>query len=338
MHGLIRTTLGFPLDFRIPVECQQRHQNQSIHDNPSASYVAVFKSERSSLASEPSPNPHFRHTAENTPGLSGSSDAPSTTIAYSDPVGNPVVAVATLQDLMDLGNIGTEDIHAFFGLRSTQQLPQRLFAVTPLPWCPHLRSIQINPEWVPNVNEPCGRCTNDVENWVCLNCYAVYCGRYANSHMLEHFSSLRHPLVLSYADLSSWCYECEAYIHNEACSSESNAAPFYAVTPITDCPHVSMLTSRSDWTPNLNSPCSSCAETEEIWVCLVCDETGCGRYAQAHMLEHFKRTQHPIALSYADLSIWCYLCESYIRSPVLNEIQRIVYRAKFGEDPPQLAT
>ncbi|TPP60818.1 Histone deacetylase 6 [Fasciola gigantica] len=337
------------------------------------------QSDRSSLASELSPNPHFRFTTENTAGLSGSSDAPSTTVPLSDSVGNPVVAVATLQDLMDLGNISTEDIHAFFGLRSTQQLPQRLFAVTPLPWCPHLASIQTNPDWSPNVNETCGRCENELENWVCLNCYAVYCGRYANSHMLEHFSSMRHPLVLSFADLSSWCYECEAYVHNEpflvipvrhcfpilfvrlfpsgtmiglvrveltnprliptkllkACASETTA-PFYAVTPITSCPHVTQIAVRSDWTPNVHSTCSSCTQTEEIWVCLLCHETGCGRYAQAHMLEHYKTTGHPIALSFADLSTWCYQCESYIKSPVLNELQRIVHRAKFGEDPPQM--
>ncbi|KAA0190264.1 Histone deacetylase 6, partial [Fasciolopsis buskii] len=177
------------------------------------------QSDRSSLTSDSPLNPHFRFPVENTLGISGSSDAPSTTVPLSESGGNPVVAVATLQDLMDLGNIGTEDIHAFFGLRSTQQLPQRLFAVTPLPWCPHLASVRNSPDWAPNVNATCGRCENELENWVCLNCHAVYCGRYANSHMLEHFSSARHPLVLSFADLSSWCYECEAYIHNEVSNS-----------------------------------------------------------------------------------------------------------------------
>ncbi|THD28106.1 Histone deacetylase 6 [Fasciola hepatica] len=226
------------------------------------------------------------------------------------------------------------------------------------------------------------RCRLTWTNWRTCE---VYCGRYANSHMLEHFSSMRHPLVLSFADLSSWCYECEAYIHNEsllevkravhrakfgmdmprvrasvpsgtmiglvrveltnpglipikllkACASETTA-PFYAVTPITSCPHVTQIAVRSDWTPNVHSTCSSCTQTEEIWVCLLCHETGCGRYAQAHMLEHYKTTGHPIALSFADLSTWCYQCESYIKSPVLNELQRIVHRAKFGEDPPQM--
>ncbi|KAF6776594.1 hypothetical protein AHF37_04411, partial [Paragonimus kellicotti] len=72
-----------------------------------------------------------------------------------------------------------------------------------------------NPGWTPDVHGPCSRCDNQTENWVCLTCYSVYCSRYANSHMVEHFSTTRHPLVLSFSDLSSWCYECESYVHNE---------------------------------------------------------------------------------------------------------------------------
>lgn len=43
----------------------------------------------------------------------------------------------------------------------------------------------------------------------------VYCGRYAQGHMLEHHNTTQHPIVLSLADLSAWCYVCNSYIHNE---------------------------------------------------------------------------------------------------------------------------
>ncbi|VDD82470.1 unnamed protein product [Mesocestoides corti] len=33
--------------------------------------------------------------------------------------------------------------------------------------------------------------------------------------MLEHHSSTQHPIVLSLADLSTWCYFCDSYVHNE---------------------------------------------------------------------------------------------------------------------------
>ncbi|OON13665.1 Zn-finger in ubiquitin-hydrolase and other protein [Opisthorchis viverrini] len=282
------------------------------------------QSDRSSLASDvPSPVQH-RLTLTNAAGASGHAQSSSTPIASA---GNQVVAIATLQDLMNVASIETEDMHAFFGLESSQQLPERLFAVTPLSWCPHLTSVHNNPEWNPNIRETCNRCTNQTENWVCLTCYSVrvlesyefpefwfilisstfyprlyssllgfckksycyrsisslyrfvfdhqvFCGRYANSHMVEHFTSTRHPLVLSFADLSSWCYECEAYVHNEALSEAKQTA------------HRAKF------------------------------GLGCGRYANSHMLEHFSATQHPIVLSFADLSTWCYQCESYVNNEV----------------------
>lgn len=43
----------------------------------------------------------------------------------------------------------------------------------------------------------------------------VYCSRYINAHMLQHHEGSGHPLVLSYADLSTWCYHCQAYVHHK---------------------------------------------------------------------------------------------------------------------------
>ncbi|CAH8578847.1 unnamed protein product [Schistosoma rodhaini] len=109
----------------------------------------------------------------------------------------------------------SEDIHDFFGLPSSHELTSQVFAVTPLSWCPHLISVHNNPNWKPDINSLCNSCNHSNENWVCLSCYSVYCGRYANSHMIEHFNITKHSIVLSYADLSTWCYQCESYVHNE---------------------------------------------------------------------------------------------------------------------------
>lgn len=51
----------------------------------------------------------------------------------------------------------------------------------------------------------------------CLTCspsVQVACGRYINQHMVAHNSKTGHPLVLSFEDLSVWCYECQAYVHH----------------------------------------------------------------------------------------------------------------------------
>lgn len=43
----------------------------------------------------------------------------------------------------------------------------------------------------------------------------VFCGRYVNQHMVAHGAASEHPVVLSFSDLSVWCYPCEAYVHNQ---------------------------------------------------------------------------------------------------------------------------
>lgn len=43
----------------------------------------------------------------------------------------------------------------------------------------------------------------------------VFCGRYVNEHMVTHGVVSEHPVVLSFSDLSVWCYLCEAYVHNQ---------------------------------------------------------------------------------------------------------------------------
>nr|XP_028569002.1 histone deacetylase 6 isoform X3 [Podarcis muralis] len=88
------------------------------------------------------------------------------------------------------------------------------YAVTPLPWCPHLDSVLPVPSLGLNVLEPCAECGSMAENWVCLICYKVCCGRYIKQHMVAHNSESGHPLVLSFADLSVWCYGCQAYVHH----------------------------------------------------------------------------------------------------------------------------
>ncbi|KAL0592770.1 LOW QUALITY PROTEIN: Histone deacetylase 6 [Plecturocebus cupreus] len=81
------------------------------------------------------------------------------------------------------------------------------YAVTPLPWSQFVCPM---PAAVLDVTQPCGDCGTILENWVCLSCYQVYCGHYINAHMLQHHGNSGHPLVLSYIDLLTWCYYCQA--------------------------------------------------------------------------------------------------------------------------------
>ncbi|GFT75235.1 histone deacetylase 6 [Nephila pilipes] len=88
------------------------------------------------------------------------------------------------------------------------------FCVTPLEYCPHLELLQPIPNEGLNPRASCQACKDPNENWVCLHCYQVYCGRFVNQHMVQHGIDMKHYLTLSYSDLSVWCYACDAYIHN----------------------------------------------------------------------------------------------------------------------------
>ncbi|GFO21263.1 histone deacetylase 6 [Plakobranchus ocellatus] len=99
-----------------------------------------------------------------------------------------------------------------------------MFAVTPLTWCPHLTEVRPVPREGLNSSEPCGTCGDPTENWVCLTCYKVECSRFVNEHMLYHRLETEHNMVLSYSDISVWCYCCDQYVDNPALREVKNAA------------------------------------------------------------------------------------------------------------------
>ncbi|KAG6441833.1 hypothetical protein O3G_MSEX002026 [Manduca sexta] len=100
-----------------------------------------------------------------------------------------------------------------------------MFAVIPMPWCPHLDSLYAIPNGVKfEQGMKCVDCEHTEENWVCLHCYITACARNINGHMQAHYSTTRHPLVLSLVDLSVWCNECDAYVDNALLYDAKNNA------------------------------------------------------------------------------------------------------------------
>jgi len=104
------------------------------------------------------------------------------------------------------------------------------------------------------------------------------------------------------------------------------------VSPIANCPHVQEFVHETD-NIDTTTPCTICNDTTENWICLTCYATGCCRFKGAHALKHFETTNHPIALSFSDLSIWCYSCENYIRNPRLSSIFQMAHKDKFQVHP-----
>ncbi|CAK5077356.1 unnamed protein product [Meloidogyne enterolobii] len=107
-----------------------------------------------------------------------------------------------------------------------EEKPQEFFAVTPLKTCPHLGQIADSklPSDGLNTKAACNKCSNTGENWVCLKCFEIYCSRYVEGHALGHTEETKHPLALSFADFSVWCYPCNSYIDNKVFDEAKEAA------------------------------------------------------------------------------------------------------------------
>ncbi|XP_068213599.1 uncharacterized protein HDAC6 isoform X1 [Palaemon carinicauda] len=101
---------------------------------------------------------------------------------------------------------------------------EQMYAVVPKSWCPHLEQVKEVPSAGLKTDAPARNVTTRSENWVCLTCYKVLCGRFVGEHMLMHGVSEEHYMVLSFADLSVWCYACDSYIHHESLQEVKRAA------------------------------------------------------------------------------------------------------------------
>ena len=60
-------------------------------------------------------------------------------------------------------------------------------------------------------------------------------------------------------------------------------------------------------------------ESEDLWFCMQCYETRCGRYSQEHGLKHFECNQdHCLSLSVVQWRIWCYHCDKFITPQLIR--------------------
>ncbi|KAH9695217.1 Histone deacetylase-like protein [Citrus sinensis] len=110
------------------------------------------------------------------------------------------------------------------------------------------------------------------------------------------------------------------------------------VEPLTSCDHlVASLSSDLAHIPTPDTPCNRCQHPSENWLCLCCKEVLCSRFVNKHMLQHYLETNHSVALSYSDLSVWCFTCDAYLNAQVIPQLRPVyetAYILKFGEAPP----
>ncbi|CAM8945021.1 unnamed protein product [Rhodiola kirilowii] len=103
------------------------------------------------------------------------------------------------------------------------------------------------------------------------------------------------------------------------------------------CDHLGSLSPDLAHIPTPNSHCFRCQHPDENWLCLCCKDVLCSRFVNKHMVEHNQETSHCLALSFSDLSVWCYSCEAYLDAQVIAQLRPVyetTYLLKFGEGPP----
>ena len=58
--------------------------------------------------------------------------------------------------------------------------------------------------------------------------------------------------------------------------------------------------------------CQVCGSAENLWVCLICGYIGCGRYAHAHAVDHWKETDHCYSLELGTQRVWDYVRDGFV--------------------------
>lgn len=60
------------------------------------------------------------------------------------------------------------------------------------------------------------------------------------------------------------------------------------------------------------SLCTICDCTDDLWICLICGNVGCGRYKGGHAKEHWKRSAHNFALEIETQHVWDYAGDMWV--------------------------
>ncbi|VDD95735.1 unnamed protein product [Enterobius vermicularis] len=73
-------------------------------------------------------------------------------------------------------------------------------------------------------------------------------------------------------------------------------------------------------TPELQSDqkCFDCGKTTDLWICLICGNIGCGRYADAHAYRHFEITSHTFTMQIGGGRVWDYAGDNYVHRLIQN--------------------
>uniref|UniRef100_A0A8R1DIH3 BRCA1-associated protein n=1 Tax=Caenorhabditis japonica TaxID=281687 RepID=A0A8R1DIH3_CAEJA len=65
--------------------------------------------------------------------------------------------------------------------------------------------------------------------------------------------------------------------------------------------------------------CNDCGMSNDLWICLICGNIGCGRYADQHAQRHWELTSHTYSLKVGGERVWDYAGDNYVHRLIENE-------------------
>lgn len=73
-------------------------------------------------------------------------------------------------------------------------------------------------------------------------------------------------------------------------------------------------------TTDSSDQCMQCSDSDNLWVCLICGNVGCSRYApEQHSLKHFVETGHCFAMELNTSRVWDYAGDNYVHRLIASE-------------------
>ncbi|KAK8069678.1 Zn-finger in ubiquitin-hydrolase [Apiospora phragmitis] len=63
---------------------------------------------------------------------------------------------------------------------------------------------------------------------------------------------------------------------------------------------------------HVSNLCAVCDSPDDLWICLICGNVGCGRYKGGHAKEHWKDTAHTYALELDTQHVWDYAGDIWV--------------------------
>ncbi|KAI4840763.1 ubiquitin carboxyl-terminal hydrolase [Plasmodium brasilianum] len=68
--------------------------------------------------------------------------------------------------------------------------------------------------------------------------------------------------------------------------------------------------------------CKHCNNTDDIWLCLICSNIGCGRYQKSHAKIHSAKYNHHYCINLKTKKIWSYIQDSFIEEKLERQSEQ----------------